>query len=91
MRVSRSTRIGFAYRVAVILLWPFLRTAVRWDIRGTKELTDDDGGIIVAPNHLSWFDPLSVSRKKIQTSPVTRATTMSRAPSRSKSPRQPAC
>lgn len=61
MRVSRSTRIGFAYRVAVILLWPFLRTAVRWDIRGTKELTEDDGGIIVAPNHLSWFDPLSVS------------------------------
>lgn len=61
MRVSRSSRLGLAYRIAVVLLWPFLRTAVRWDIRGTDQLTDDQEGVIVAANHLSWFDPLVVS------------------------------
>jgi len=49
------------YRIAVILLWPFLRTAVRWDIRGTEQLTEEQRGVIVAANHLSWFDPLVLS------------------------------
>lgn len=61
MRVSRSSRIGFAYRLAVVLLWPFLRTAVSWDIRGTDKITAQQRGVIVAANHLSWFDPLVVS------------------------------
>jgi 1-acyl-sn-glycerol-3-phosphate acyltransferase len=61
MRVGRSSRLGIGYRIAVVLLWPFLRTAIRWDIKGTEQLTDEDGGIIVAANHLSWFDPLTVS------------------------------
>lgn len=61
MRVSRSSPLGVGYRIAVILLWPFLRTAVRWDIRGTEKLTEQQGGVIVAANHLSWFDPLVVS------------------------------
>ncbi len=61
MRVSRSSPLGVGYRIAVILLWPILRTAVRWDIRGTEQLTEDQGGVIVAANHLSWFDPLVVS------------------------------
>ncbi len=61
MRVSRSSRLGVGYRIAVILLWPFLRTAVRWDIRGTEQLTEEQRGVIVAANHLSWFDPLVLS------------------------------
>lgn len=61
MRVSRASRLGPAYRIAVVLLWPFLRTAVSWDIRGTEQLTEEDRGVIVAANHLSWFDPLVVS------------------------------
>jgi 1-acyl-sn-glycerol-3-phosphate acyltransferase len=38
-----------------------MRTSVSWDIRGTDRLTDAPGGIIVAANHLSWFDPLVVA------------------------------
>lgn len=61
MRVSRSSRIGLAYRLAVVLLWPFLRTAVAWDIQGAEKVTAEQRGVIVAANHLSWFDPLVVS------------------------------
>lgn len=60
-RVRRRQRLGFSYRFAVALLWPFMRFAVRWDIRGAERLTQEPGGVIVAPNHLSWFDPLVVA------------------------------
>ena len=60
-RVRRRQRLGFSYRFAVALLWPFMRWAVRWDIRGGERLTQEPGGVIVAPNHLSWFDPLVVA------------------------------
>jgi 1-acyl-sn-glycerol-3-phosphate acyltransferase len=60
-RVRRAARLGFSYRFAVALLWPFMRTSVRWDITGSERLTKEEGGIIVAPNHLSWFDPLVVA------------------------------
>lgn len=57
----RAQHLGLAYRFAVALLWPFMRTMVRWDIVGSDTLTDDPDGVIVAPNHLSWFDPLVVA------------------------------
>ena len=60
-RVRRRQRLGFSYRFAVALLWPFMRVMVRWDIQGDEQLTQEDGGVIVAPNHLSWFDPLVVA------------------------------
>jgi 1-acyl-sn-glycerol-3-phosphate acyltransferase len=60
-RVRRRQRLGFSYRFAVALLWPFMRFSVRWDIEGDGRLTDQDRGVIVAPNHLSWFDPLVVA------------------------------
>lgn len=60
-RVRRRGRLGFSYRFAVAVLWPFMRVSVRWDIQGTEQLTDDEGGVIVSPNHLSWFDPLVVA------------------------------
>jgi 1-acyl-sn-glycerol-3-phosphate acyltransferase len=56
-RVRRAQHLGFSFRFAVAVLWPLMRTIVRWDIQGTERLTDADGGLIVAPNHLSWFDP----------------------------------
>jgi len=31
------------------------------DYRGTEKLEQDGGGIIVAANHLSWFDPMAIS------------------------------
>jgi 1-acyl-sn-glycerol-3-phosphate acyltransferase len=56
-RVRRRRRLGFSFRLAVAILWPFFRTTVKWDVRGAEELAAIDGGVIVAPNHLSWFDP----------------------------------
>ncbi|MHB1164971.1 MAG: lysophospholipid acyltransferase family protein [Candidatus Nanopelagicales bacterium] len=56
-RVRRRAPLGLSYRFAVALLYPFMRTMVRWRISGTERLTEADGGIIVAPNHTSWFDP----------------------------------
>ena len=60
-RVTRRDRLGPGFRLAVALLWPVLRTTVRWDIRGAAQLTDARGGAIIATNHLSWFDPLVVA------------------------------
>jgi 1-acyl-sn-glycerol-3-phosphate acyltransferase len=58
--VRRKERLGFAYRFAVAILFPIFTVSVKWDIRGTEKLTDDPGGVIVAPNHMSWFDPIVV-------------------------------
>lgn len=61
MRVGRRDPLGPAYRLAVAVLWPLLRSCVSWDIQGADRLTRAPGGIIVAVNHLSWFDPLVVA------------------------------
>lgn len=55
--VRRRQPLGFSYRFVVALLWPIMRYGVKWDIAGTERLTDAEGGVIVAPNHISWFDP----------------------------------
>lgn len=60
-RVRRRQRLGFSYRFAVALLWPLMRWLVKWDIRGADRLTEAPGGIVLATNHLSWFDPLVVA------------------------------
>ncbi len=60
-RVRRRQRLGFSYRFTVGLLYPLMRTWVAWDIQGSERLTDEEGGVIAAPNHLSWFDPLVVA------------------------------
>lgn len=56
-RVHRRRRLGLAYRFAVAIVWPFMRLFVRWDVRGAESVAGIDGGLIVAPNHTSWFDP----------------------------------
>lgn len=53
--------MGFSFRLAVVILRPVLTLFVKWDIRGSERLTAAPGGIIVAANHLSWFDPLVMS------------------------------
>jgi 1-acyl-sn-glycerol-3-phosphate acyltransferase len=55
--VRRAQRLGFSYRFTVAWLWPIMRSIVAWDVQGAERLTQADGGIIVAPNHLSWFEP----------------------------------
>lgn len=60
-RIRRRQRLGLSYRFAVAVLWPLMRTVVKWDVSGTERLTAAPGGIVVAPNHLSWFDPFVVA------------------------------
>lgn len=55
--VRRREPLGFSFRLTVAILWPLMRTIVRWDVVGAERLAREPGGIIVAPNHLSWFDP----------------------------------
>ena len=60
-RVRRKQKLGFSFRFAVAILWPPMRTLVKWDRTGTDRLAHAEGGIIVAPNHISWFDPFVVA------------------------------
>lgn len=51
------------YRGAVVTLWPTLMLLTKRDWRGTENLRRDyppDDGIVVAANHLSWFDPMAL-------------------------------
>jgi len=59
-RVTRSDRLGFAYRMAAVILRPFMVIITRRDWRGTEHL-DVDSGMVLAANHLSWFDPIVIS------------------------------
>ena len=49
-----------AYRFIVFLLRPFLRSALKQDFGGLENLPAE-GGLVVCVNHLSHFDPLTVS------------------------------
>jgi 1-acyl-sn-glycerol-3-phosphate acyltransferase len=60
-RVRRRQSLGVWYRLAVFLLWPFMTLMTKRDWRGTAVLNDSTGGIVVAPNHVSWFDPLVIA------------------------------
>lgn len=59
-RQRRRGRLGPAFRLAVFILKPFLTLFTKRDWRGTQYLAGD-GGIVLAANHLSWFDPLAIS------------------------------
>lgn len=59
-RVGRQHRLGFAYRFAAFVLWPFMMVFTKHEWRGTKNL-DVDSGMVLAANHLSWFDPIVIS------------------------------
>lgn len=56
----RPVKVGGAYRFAAFLLYrPMLALTVR-DFRGAEHLPAT-GGVVIAANHLSWFDPLAVA------------------------------
>jgi 1-acyl-sn-glycerol-3-phosphate acyltransferase len=55
--IRRGQPLGISFRFAVSLIWPFMKTMVKWEVDGTARLTEAEGGIIVAANHTSWFDP----------------------------------
>jgi len=53
----RLGRIGFWYRLAVLIVKPPLLLLTRRDWRGLERLPRD-GGVLVAANHISLLDPL---------------------------------
>ncbi|MFN2538889.1 MAG: lysophospholipid acyltransferase family protein [Mycobacteriales bacterium] len=53
----RLGRIGFWYRLAVVLLKPLLLALTRRRWSGFENVPDD-GGVILAANHISYADPL---------------------------------
>lgn len=59
--VRRSWRLGFWYRLAVVVLWPLMTLLTKRDYKGVERLEQDGGGIIVAANHLSAIDPMTLS------------------------------
>lgn len=59
--VRRSGRLGFWFCLAAVILLPFMTWSTKRDWQGQGNLEQDSGGIIVAANHLSWFDPLALS------------------------------
>lgn len=59
-----AKKLGFAYRFAVAVIQPILLLTTKRERRGLEYLEADyppNDGIIVAANHLSWFDPMNVS------------------------------
>lgn len=45
----------------MFLLWPLMMAFTKRDWQGTENLNADDGGIVIAANHISWFDPLVIA------------------------------
>lgn len=48
------------YPVAKALFWPALRYGLRWKIEGAEHIPTD-GPVIVASNHVSYLDPLTLA------------------------------
>jgi 1-acyl-sn-glycerol-3-phosphate acyltransferase len=55
---SGTRALPFAYRFVVAILRPLLMVLTKRDWRGAENLPAT-GGFVAAPNHLSYFDPLS--------------------------------
>ena len=64
MRRHGTWPISPIYRGAVVALWPTLKLVTKRDWRGTANLRrfyPPDDGVVIAANHLSWVDPLTLS------------------------------
>lgn len=59
-RIDFKAHRGFAYRFASAILRPPMRALTTHDWQGTEYL-QQEGGLVVAANHLSWFDPVVIS------------------------------
>jgi 1-acyl-sn-glycerol-3-phosphate acyltransferase len=60
-RRTLTMPLGIPYRTAEVILWPWLMALTRRDWRGQEHLGTHGEGIVVSPNHISWFDPLVVA------------------------------
>lgn len=57
-RRTRGMPLGASYRTAEALLWPPMMAFTIRDWRGQEHLGVHGQGLVVSPNHISWFDPL---------------------------------
>lgn len=53
--------LGVSYRTAELLMWPWMMALTRRDWHGQEHLGRHGEGLVVAPNHISWFDPLVIA------------------------------
>lgn len=60
-RGTRAIRLGASYRTAEALLWPPMMALTRRDWQGQEHLGAHGQGLVVSPNHISWFDPLVIA------------------------------
>ena len=60
-RRTLTMPLGIPYRTAEALLWPPMMSLTRRQWRGQENLGSHGEGIVVAPNHISWFDPLVIA------------------------------
>lgn len=58
---TRKLRLGVPYRTAELMVRPWMLAMTRRDWRGQENLGRHGDGVIVAPNHISWFDPLVIA------------------------------
>ena len=54
----RGVKTGPYYNLGVVVLWPGMMLLTRRDWRGQENLGKPGQGIVVAANHMSWFDPI---------------------------------
>ncbi len=49
------------YNAGVFILWPPIRLLTKQDWRGTDRLGVQGDGMVLAVNHISWFDPFALA------------------------------
>lgn len=54
----RGVKTGPYYNLGVVVVWPNMMAWTRQDWRGQENLGKPGDGMVVAANHMSWFDPL---------------------------------
>jgi 1-acyl-sn-glycerol-3-phosphate acyltransferase len=59
-RVPRQDSVGFWFRFAVCVLEPLMWLTTRRTWRGADQIRVHSGGLILAVNHLSWIDPVTL-------------------------------
>ncbi|MCH9816260.1 MAG: 1-acyl-sn-glycerol-3-phosphate acyltransferase [Actinomycetia bacterium] len=55
-----GVKTGPYYNAAVSILWPTLMVWTRRDWHGRENLGEPGQGLVVAANHMSWFDPMVI-------------------------------
>jgi 1-acyl-sn-glycerol-3-phosphate acyltransferase len=60
-KVTRSSEAGSNLKIIAGIIRPPLALFTKRDYRGVENLAIDSG-IVISPNHLSWFDPLVVAQ-----------------------------